>query len=168
VRADIVRKKNVILNLDMSRKRHLVGEDVVVTDHAVVSDVYSHHEEVARADARCSSFPVGAMKSAILAYDVVVANLEIARLAFELYILRLAADYGVFKDAIPGAEASVSLDDSIGRNLAIWADFNVILDDGRGVDGHFLTELQDLQGFQDNRVLWILQILFMMLGCYLV
>jgi hypothetical protein len=25
-------------------------------------------------------------------------------------------------------------------------------------------DLQDLQGFQDNRVLWIVQILFMMLG----
>ena len=28
-----------------------------------------------------------------------------------------------------------------------------------------LQDLQGFQGFQDNRVLWILQILFMMLGC---
>jgi len=31
--------------------------------------------------------------------------------------------------------------------------------------GIFLQYLQHLQGFQDNRVLWILQILFIMLGC---
>jgi len=34
------------------------------------------------------------------------------------------------------------------------------------VDGHFDWDLGDFQGFQDNRVLWILQILFIMLACY--
>jgi len=31
--------------------------------------------------------------------------------------------------------------------------------------GIFDSDLYDLQDFQDNRVLWIVQILFMMLGC---
>ncbi|HEX6729188.1 MAG TPA: hypothetical protein VF074_04215, partial [Pyrinomonadaceae bacterium] len=53
----------------------------------------------------------------------------------------------------------------VGANLAIWTNFDVVLDYSCGVNGHFLQDLQGFQGVQDNRVLWILQILFMMLGC---
>ena len=69
------------------------------------------------------------MKSAILANDIVIADLEITRLAFELHVLRLTADHGMFEDAISGSEARVLLDDGIGPNLAIWPDFHVIFDD---------------------------------------
>jgi hypothetical protein len=137
----------VIFDRDVARKRHVVGKDVVVTDHAVVRDVHSHHEEVARADARCFALTVSAVESAILANDIVVAYFEIARLAFELQILRLTADYGMLEDAIPGADASVLLDDGIGPNLAIWANFRVIFYDGRWVDGHFLTGFTRFTGF---------------------
>jgi hypothetical protein len=62
VRADIVGKKNVILDRDMSCERDVVREDVVVTDFAVVRDVHADHEEVARTDARRFAFTVGAVK----------------------------------------------------------------------------------------------------------
>src|SRR6185369_1439786 len=164
VRADIIRKKNVILVLDMSCECDLVGEDVVVADHAVVRHVHADHEKVARSDASRLTFAVGPVKSAILPNDVVVADFEITRLAFELHILRLTADYGVFKDTISGPEARVLLDDGVGPDLAIWANFDVVLDDCCGMNWHFDRIYTILQDFQDNRVLWILQILFMMLG----
>ena len=77
------------------------------------------------------------MKRAELANDIVVAKLEITGLAFELHILRLTANHGVLKDAITGSDARESLNDGIGADLAIWANFDVILDDGCGMDGHF-------------------------------
>jgi len=106
------------------------------------------------------------MKSAELTNDVVVADFEIAGLAFELNVLRLTANHGMLKNPVPGADSRESFDYSIGPDLAIRANFDVFLDDGCGMNGHFYDRyLHDLQDFQDNRVLWILQILFMMLGC---
>ena len=58
-------------------------------------------------------------------------------------------------NAIPRAQPRKTFDNGIGGNLAIWANFDVVLDYGGRMNTH-------LQGFEDNRVLWILQILFMM------
>jgi hypothetical protein len=162
VRTDIIRKKDVILDLDVTRERDLVREDVVVADHAVVRDVHAHHKKVARADASSFAFTIRAVKSAILANDIVVADLEITRLAFELHILRLTADHGMFEDAISGPEARVLLNDRVGPDLAIWPNFHVIFDYRCGVNCHFCQNYRNLQDFQDNGVLWILQILFIM------
>src|SRR5690349_8231417 len=146
MRAHVVRKKHVVLYCDMSRQRHFIGENVVVADRAVVRHVYPNHEEVARADARRLPCPVRAMKSAKLAHDVVVADLEKALFAFELDVLRLAAKHGVFVDAIPGPEPRKPLDYGISADLAIQTDFHVRFDYGGRMNRH-------LQGFEDNRVL---------------
>ena len=127
----------MILDRDVPRERDVVREDVVVNNHAVVRDVYADHEKVARTDASRLSFTVGAVKSAVLTNNIVVADLEVARLAAELHVLRLTADYGMFKDAIPGPEPCVLLDDSISPDLAIGANFHVILDYRCGVNRHF-------------------------------
>jgi hypothetical protein len=121
----------------MARERNLVRENVVVTNDTVVRDVNADHKKVARSDACRQSFPARTVKSAELANDVVVADLEIAGLAFELNILRLTADYGMLKNPVPGADSGEPFDYSIGPNLAIWANFDVILDDGCGMNGHF-------------------------------
>ena len=71
---------------------------------------------------------------------------------------RLAAHHRMFENAVSGADFRVLLDYGIGPNIAIWADFHVIFDDSCRMDRH-------LPGFEDNRVLWILQILFMMHRC---
>ena len=133
--------------MDVSGERYVVGEDVVVANFAVVRDVHAHHEKVARADSGGLSLTVGAVKSAVLTNDIVVADLEVARLAFELHILRLAADYGVFKDPIPRSDAGVCFDDCIGRNLAVRADFDVVFNDRCGVNRHVLTGFTRFSGF---------------------
>jgi hypothetical protein len=127
----------VILDLDVPGERDVVCEDVVVTNHAVVRYVHSNHEKVARPDARCFSFAVCPVKGAVLTNDIVVTDFEITRLAFELQILRLTADYSVFEDAISGPEARVLLDDGVGPDLAIWANFHVIFYYRCGMDRHF-------------------------------
>src|SRR5689334_5007301 len=142
----------------MAGQRHFIREDVVVADDAVVRYVYADHKKVARADAGRLPRAVRAMKRAKLADDVVIANLEKALFALELNVLRLAADDGVFVDAITRSEPRKALDHGISADLAIWTDFDVRFDYGGRMNRH-------LQGFEDNRVLWILQILFNMQNC---
>ena len=137
MRAYTVGKKNVILDRDVSRERNFIRKNIIVADHTVVRDVYAHHEEVTRTNPRRLARTIGPVKRAELSDDIVVADLEKTRLTFELHILRLAADYSVFKDAISGPEAGVLLDDGVSPDLAIWPDFDVIFDDGGWVDGHF-------------------------------
>src|SRR5215213_10459540 len=146
----------------MPSKRDFVSEDIVVADEAVVGDVHTHHEEVARADPRRLTLAAGAVKSAKLADQIIVADLEIAWFAPKLHVLRLTANHRMLKNAVSRPNSGESLDNGIGANLAIRADFHVVFNDCCGVNRHFSTGLQD---FQDNPVLWILQILFMMLGC---
>ena len=80
---------------------------------------------------------VGPVKSAKLANEIVVAYLKITFLASELYVLRFAANHGVLEDAVAGADARKPLDNGIGANLAIWADFDLIFNDSGWVDRHF-------------------------------
>ena len=120
-------------------------------------DVRSDHQEVARTDARRLIFTAGPVQRAELANDVVVADLEESLLVLELHVLRLATHDRMLINAITSAQPCKTLDDRIRANLAIWANFDVIFDNSCGMYRH-------LQGFEDNRVLWILQILFIMLG----
>jgi len=134
----------VIFDHDVPGERHFICEDVVVTDNAVVCHVNSDHEKVAGPDTGYQSLAVGPVKSAELTNDVVVADFEVAPLTFELNILRLAANNCVLENAVAGAETGESFDDSVRSDLAIWANFDVILDDGCGMNGH---SLQEIYGF---------------------
>ena len=149
----------------MSGKSDFVSEDIVVADDAVVRDVNADHEEVARTDASCLSLAARAMKRAKLPNHVVVADFEIAPLALKLQILGLAADNSVLENVIPSPDFREFLNDGVGSDLTIWANFDVVFDDCCGMNGHFDRIYKIFQDLQDNRVLWILQILFMMLGC---
>ena len=141
----------------MSSQRYLIRKNVVVANHTVMRDMNANHEEVARADPRGLPLAVRPVKSAKLANNVVVANIEETLFAFELNVLRLAPDHGMFVNAVPGAEPGKTFNHGISRDLAIRANFDFVLYYGGWVNTH-------LQGFEDNRVLWIVQILFMMLG----
>ena len=158
----------MIFKCDVSGQSHFVREDVVVADNAVVRDVNADHEKVARTDARRFSLAVRAMERAKLPNYIVVADFEIAPLALKLQILRLAAENSMLENTIPGPDFCESFDYSIGSDLTIWANFNVVLYDRCGMNGHFDRIYKIFQDLQDNRVLWILQILFMMLGCLVV
>ena len=155
MRTDVVRNKHVVLDHDMSRERDFIREDVIATDLAVVRDVTAHHEKVARADARRLTFAAGPVQRTKLPNLIIVADFQITLLAPEFHVLRLAAHHGMLKNPVPGPQFGIPLDDGIGGDLAIWAYFDVIFDDRCRMDSH-------LQGFEDNGVLWILQILFMM------
>ena len=83
-----------------------LAKRVVVAQHAVVRDVDADHQEVAVADARRLALAARAVNRHVLAYQVVVADDQPARLAPELHVLRLAAEDGVLVDAVARAQAS--------------------------------------------------------------
>ena len=145
----------MILNDDMSSERNFIREDVVAADLAVVRHMAADHEKIARADPRRLTFAAGPVQRTKLANLIIVADFEITLLAAKLHVLRLATHHDVLKNPVPGPEFGIPLDDGIGGDVAIWADFDVIFDYRCRMDRH-------LQGFEDNGVLWILQILFMM------
>jgi hypothetical protein len=120
-------------------------------------DVHPNHKKVARTDSSGLPLAVGPVESAELAYQIVVADFEETLFAFELNVLRLAANDRVLVDPVTRAQACKTFEHSIGRNLTIRANFDVVFYYGGWVNRH-------LQGFEDNRVLWIVQILFMMLN----
>jgi hypothetical protein len=137
MRAHIVGKKNVILDRYVPGERDLVREDVVIADNTVVCDVNADHKKIPRTDACSQSFAIRPVKSAELTDDVVVADFEITGLVFELHILRFAADYGVLKNPVPGADSREPFDYGIGSDLTICPNFDVILDDRCVMNCHF-------------------------------
>lgn len=157
MRANVVRKKHVILDRDMAREGHLICKDIVVANHAIVRDVHTHHEKVARPDARRFTRAVRPVQRTKLANQIIVANLEKTLFPLELGVLRFAAHHGVLVNTVPRAQPRKTLNNCIRRDLAIGANFHVVFDYGGWMNTH-------LQGFENNRVLWILQILFIMLG----
>jgi hypothetical protein len=157
VRPNVIRKKNVVLNRDMAREGHLIRKDIIVANLAVMRDVHPNHEKVARTDSRRLPLAVRPVESAELAYQIIIANLQETLFAFELNVLRLAADNRMLEYSVARAQACKTFDHGISRDLTIRANFDVVLYYGGWMNTH-------LQGFEDNRVLWIVQILFMMLG----
>jgi hypothetical protein len=174
----------------MARERDLVGKDVVVANGAVMGHVDADHKKVPRTDARCFSFAIRPVKRAELTDLIVIANFQITLFTFELYVLGLAANDRMLENPVSRADSRRSLDDGIRPDLAIWADFHVFFDYGCGMDSHFLMEFlaqrrkgakryrvskrlslrpcvlcaRNICSTEDNGVLWILQILFMMHG----
>jgi len=126
----------VIFNLAVAGNGCVIGEDVVITNHAIMSDVYSHHQEITRADARSPTLATGAMQRAILSNQVVIADDEAALFAFELYVLRFASQNDMLKDAIALAHGCVFLDHCVGADLAPCADGHIAFDHSISVDAH--------------------------------
>src|ERR1700682_469108 len=126
--ADVVRKKDVILNLDVTRQSSAIGKNVVVAHDAVVRDVHTHHEKVARADASCLRLAARPMERTEFTNQIVVADDQAARFAFELHVLRLASEYGVLKDTVSCSKLSKAFDNRVRTDFASCCDFDIIFD----------------------------------------
>jgi hypothetical protein len=146
MRADIVGQKHVVLDRDMAREGHLVSKNIVVANRAVVRDVYADHKEVARADARSLPCATRAVQRTEFTNQIVVADLEETLFALELNVLGFTAHDRVLIKTIACAQPRKTLNNRIGCDLAIRADFNVVFNDGGWMNMH-------LQGFENNSCL---------------
>ncbi len=102
-----------------------VGQNDVVSDHAVVGNVAVGHDERVTADARDSAALGGAaIQSRELAHDIVVTDFEARRLSFVTDVLRSHPDGSKRKEAVAGADFRRARDGDVRDQLAICAQFN--------------------------------------------
>ena len=124
-----------VLKPHVARKRHVVGDDDVVAQLAVVGDVDVGHEEVARADARDGLILNGADRDrAVFADHVVVADFKGRVFARVLLVLGLAAHGGVLKDPVAAADAGAAGDRHVAVEHGARADHDVGTDDAERSD----------------------------------
>ena len=94
----------VVLDHDVPGELRSIGEDHVIADHAVVTDVRVGHDQVVAADAsRAATLDRAAVHGAELAKLVRLAHFESHALARVGQILRVAADDGERVDMIVAA-----------------------------------------------------------------
>ena len=82
------------------------------------------------------------MQRAKLANQIVIANDQTARFAFELHILRLATKDGMFEDTVPRSYLSKAFDNCVRTDLAALADLDFIFDHGVWTRWGMLKEQQ--------------------------
>src|SRR5437588_117612 len=67
----------IVADMDMTAEQTIVGDDYVVPDFAVVSDMRADHEKILVADFGYTVFGTAAMNRAMLANDIVVSDHDI-------------------------------------------------------------------------------------------
>jgi hypothetical protein len=132
--ADSIGKEYVIFDLDVTGKSDFVRKSVVIADHAVVCDMNSDHQEVARADAGLPSAAAGAVQSDALAYDVGLADNQAADFALKFHVLRKSAKDSMLRYAVSPSERRKLFDDRVRCNFAAFTDHDVVFDYNVGPD----------------------------------
>jgi hypothetical protein len=74
------------------------------------------------------------MQGRVLAYQIIVADEQTARLITEFNVLRFAAQDRVLVNAIAASQRGEPFNDGVSRNLASFADDNIIFDDNVGAN----------------------------------
>ncbi len=125
----------------VARQGRVVGENAVVTDDAVVGNVNVDHEQVAATDlGQALVLNCATVHGAVLAKDVVVANLEESALAGVLLVLAILTDGGVLEDLVAATNLGRALDHHVGAHPGVVADFYLGADDRKGADFNPFTD----------------------------
>src|SRR5689334_4459345 len=115
-----------ILDRHVPRQLHHVGQDDVVADVAIVTEMYVRHQQTVLAHARLERLRSSAIDSRVLTNDRAFANLNRRLLTGELQILRKTAEDGADPDLHVVAEGHVALKCRARRNHAPVADDTVL------------------------------------------
>lgn len=125
---------SLIFDLNVTGEGCATGDDDLVSDLAVVSNVDGGHQQVVVADAGLQSHAGGPVDGDHFTDDVAIANHGVGLLALELEILRNSADYGTGKDLAITADGGEGFNHGVGRNGSPIADLAMIPDDGIRAD----------------------------------
>ena len=124
-----------VTDVNVARQGRVVGEDAVVTDHAVMGHVDVDHEEVAAADPGQALILGGAaVHCAVLAKHVVVADLEEGALTGVLLVLAILTDGGVLEDLVAATYLGRALDHHVGSHPGVVTYLHLGTYDGKGAD----------------------------------
>ena len=139
--------RRIIFNCDVASQRGRIGQDDVIAQDAVVSDVRRDHQKVMVSDFCMSASASGpAMDADELAKNVVGSDRKKCLFAAEFEILRLKSDSSEWKEMIVLPDggrpfdnhvrvksASIADSDAI-PNSAVWSDDNIGADFSFGAD----------------------------------
>ena len=125
----------MVLRPHMARQARGVGENVVVTDRAIVSHMAKGHQVVMIADDRSLSIIVAAADIDVLFEVVVVADDKgLVLTGLVAQVLRLDTDRGAMADPVEGSHPGGCIDAHIAVDHATLTDDRAGLNDGIGSD----------------------------------
>jgi hypothetical protein len=114
---------------DVSAQSCGVGEDDVVSDHAIMRNVGVGHDESVAADAsEASAFHGATIDGDEFADGVVVADFEARGFVFVTQILRRESDGGKREEAVARADLRGAFNGDVGDQLAVFAEFDARAD----------------------------------------
>jgi len=121
---------HIVFDYDMTSQGSTVSNDIMITQHTIVSDVTIHHQKVAIADPGDHA-PSGRprIERNELSNGVVVADDKLARLSFVLQILRHRTYRSELEYNISFAEGGPSLDHDVRLDATAFADLYRCTDD---------------------------------------
>lgn len=120
-----------------------IGNDRVIANLAVVSNVYVVHEQDIVADPRNHPAALGAtMDRSKFADFVVVTDLQSRRLAPVLEILRVSPNRRELEDSVARPDRGVALDYDIWSDHSLGADSNLRADNRTGLDNRGRIDLR--------------------------
>ena len=96
----VARQEDVVFENAVAGQERPVGEDATVADSAIMRDVGIDHEEIMAADPRGPCMGRAAMNRHVFPKDIVVADLQVGRLAVVLEMLWLLAQHGAGEDVV--------------------------------------------------------------------
>jgi hypothetical protein len=111
--ANIARQKDVILHSYVTRERHSIRENVVISNQTVVRNMHPYHEKVPRAYPCGLPFPTGAVNGRMLADEIIVADFEKAWLSAEFDVLRFPPEHRMFENAVSLSQSGGTLHDGM-------------------------------------------------------
>src|SRR4029079_12691107 len=112
----------MVLDSDMTRERHHVGQYGMAADLRIMRHVDIGHDPVVVANARHPQvLHRSGIQRAEFTNDVVVADLQACWLAILFLVLRIAADDGMLVDAVVAADAGMAGYNSVRSNGRVVA-----------------------------------------------
>ena len=141
------------MNFRVPAQQDVIGQNDIVPQSHVVSQMCAHHQEVVRADSRVTALFGAPMNRAVFTDNIVVTNLDPGSgLRIEAEILRIGADHTSVPDPVvlpdhhrtgdhrvalnlcTGRNPNVAFDQRVGANHHAGINFRVRIDHCRGVN----------------------------------
>jgi hypothetical protein len=132
----------------MPAQQGSIGQDIVVSDDTVVSDVGPGHQEIPVAQDGVFIESVRTVHGHVLSEDIVVADAQSGRLPGVFEVLRRISQHSSGMDAVSGAQLGMAREVGARAHLTVGPHDDVSVDDGMGTD---LTAFSELSRRVDDR-----------------
>src|SRR5438552_15382639 len=109
----------MILNLDVPRQGPDIGNDDVVAQFHVMSQVTISEDVIVRSDDGCLTIASRAMNRDILSKSIFVANFGSGQSSFPLQVLSFQADAGEGKNFVAMAKLGMTIHNHVGMEMAV-------------------------------------------------